>query len=132
DELRATAPADAAPLQDAKSEDDGGGDKLYVAGKHGKKMAAVLGDDNGDGGSATRGKPVAPSDDEAGVIAESAARKIVLAAATGNRRAEFGHRRRAEKRVKSASDPHTNKQPRIRKTLRNFAGRSNDSGGNRI
>src|SRR6266568_3939372 len=93
-------------LQHAKSEDDRGSDEFYVAGKYGKEMATVLGDDNGDGCRATSGEPVAPSDDEAGVIAERATRKIVLTATAGNGRAELGHRRGAEKRVESASDPH--------------------------
>src|SRR6266852_3969550 len=95
-------------------------------------MAAVFGDDDGDGGGAARRKPVAPADDKAGVVAESAAGKIVLATAPRNRRTEFSHRRGAEKCVESAGDPHTDKQPCVRKTLRNFAGRSNDSRSNRI
>src|SRR6266852_8965432 len=95
-------------------------------------MAAVFGDDNGDGGGATRRKPVAPSHNKSRVIAESAAGKIVLATAPRNRRTEFSHRRGAEKCVESAGDPHTDKQPCVRKTLRNFAGRSNDSRSNRI
>src|SRR5260370_38985662 len=95
-------------------------------------MAAVLGDDKGDAGGAARRKAVATADNKAGVIAEGAARKIVLATAPRNRRAEFSHRRGAEKRVKSAGDPHTDKQPWVRKTLRHFAWQSNDAGGNRI
>src|SRR5260370_507906 len=90
-------------------------------------MAAILGDDYGDNRGAARGKPVAPADDEAGVIAERAARKIVLAAAAGNGGAEFGHRRGAEKSVESAGDPYTDKQACVGKSFRNFARRSNDS-----
>ncbi len=93
-------------MHDAKSEDDRGGDEFYVAGKYGKQMAAVLGDNNGDGGGATRGKPVAPSHDEAGVFADGAAGEIVLATAAGDRSSEFGHRGGAEKSVEAANDPH--------------------------
>src|SRR5260370_684353 len=95
-------------------------------------MAPILGDDYGDNRGAARGKPVAPADDEAGVIAERAARKIVLAAAAGNGGAEFGHRRGAEKSVESAGDPYTDKQPCVGKSFRNFARRSNDSRRQRI
>jgi len=56
-ELRATAPTDAPPLQNAKSEDESSGDEFYVAGQDGKEMAAVLGDDHGDGGGAAGGEP---------------------------------------------------------------------------
>src|SRR5467141_2732475 len=95
-------------------------------------MAAVFGDDYGDNRGAARGKPVAPADDEAGVIAERAAREIVLAAAAGNGGAEFGHRRGAEKSVESAGDPYTDKQPCVGNSFRNFALRSNDSRGDGI
>jgi len=95
-------------------------------------MAAVLGNDDSDGGGTAGGKPVAPSNDEAGVVAEPATGKIVLAAAPGNRRAELRDRRSAEERVQSSGDPNTDKHPRIGKSLRNFAGRSNDSGSDSV
>jgi len=47
-------------------------------------MRHVLTDDDADGaGGATGGEPVAPADDETGIIAEGAAGKVVLAATFG-------------------------------------------------
>ena len=78
------------------------------------------------------GEPIAPADDEAGVIAESAARKIILAAAAGNRGAEFRDRRSAEQCVESADDPNGEKEPGIRQVFCDVAGSSNDSRGDGV
>ena len=107
-ELRAAPPANSAPLQSAKPGNDGDGNdfQLLRPGENRKKMAAVFADNERDGcGSAASGEPVAPADDEAGVLAQSAARKIVLSAAAGNRGAKLGHGRRAAKGVEAANDP---------------------------
>ena len=75
----------------------GHGDELDVAGQRGKVRALYSPMTMADGGDgAASGKPVAPADDESGVVAERAAREIVLAAAARNGRAEFGQGRRAE------------------------------------
>src|SRR5260370_5295990 len=102
DQLRAAAPLDAAPLQNEKSDDHQDSDELDVARERGKKLAAVLADDDCHrGGSAAGGEPVAPADHEAGVIAQGTARKIVLPAAAQYRRREFGQRRSAGKGVEA-------------------------------
>ena len=91
-------------------------------------MAAVFGDNNGDGGSSTAGgEPVAPADDESSVIAERAARKIVLAAAAGNRGAKLRHGRCAGECVEPAEDPDAEKHPHIGEEPGDVAGRSNDA-----
>ena len=108
--MRAAAPLNAAPLQDAESADDGDRKNFLscVAGEDGEKVAALFGDDHGHGGGgAAGGEPVAPTDDESGVVAESAAGKIILAAAAGNGGTEFGHGGCAGERVETAEEPDT-------------------------
>ena len=99
----------------------------------GNQRAAVFGDDDGDGGGgAASREPVAPADDEAGVIADGAAREIVLAAAARNRGAEFGQRRRADKRVESADDPNAEEEINVGEPLRDIAGRAHDARGDSV
>jgi len=81
---------------------------------------------------AAGGEPVAPTDDESGVIAESAARKIILAAATGNGGTEFGHGGCAGERVETAEEPDTEKHPGVREKLGNVAGRVKDAGADGV
>lgn len=100
--LRVATPADAAPLQNAEPDDDGHRDDFYFrwSVEDGKEVPAVFADDDGNGRSgATGGKPVAPADDKAGILPHGATRKIVLPAAAGDRRSEFGHSRGAEKGI---------------------------------
>ena len=133
--LRAAAPFDSAPLQNAKP-------KMMtmetisifvMPARIGKKVAAVFGDDDGDGGSgAAGGEPVAPADDKTGVIAEGAARKIILAAAAGNGGAEFGHGGCAGECVESTENPNSEKHPGVGEKLGDVAGRSNDAGGDGV
>src|SRR5258708_37874554 len=105
-QLRATAPLDAAPLQDEEPDDDEHGDQVDMAGERANEFAAVLANDDGHGGGGAAGRePVAPSDDEAGVFAEGAAGKIVLAAAARDCRAEFGHGGSAGERGECARNP---------------------------
>ncbi len=121
--------------QDSESADDGDGNDFYFcgAGENRKKMAAVFGDDDGyGGGSAAGGEPVAPANDESGIIAESAARKIVLAAAAGNCGAKFCHGRGAGKCIEPAEDPDCEKHPHIGEKRRDVARRSNDAGGDGV
>jgi len=133
DQLRAAAPLDAAPLQDEKSDDDQHGNELDVSGQRTDKFAAVFADDDGDGGrGAAGGKPVAPADDEAGILTERAARKVILAAAARNCRAEFGQGRRAGERIESPDDPDAEEEINIGEPLRNVAGRPYDSSGDRV
>ena len=122
-------------MQDSESADDGNGNDFYsrVAGENREKVPAVFGDDDTDsGGSATSGKPIAPADNEAGVVAEGAARKIVLAAAAGNRCAKLRHGRCAGKCVKSAENPNAEKHPDAGKKFGDVARRSNDASGDGV
>src|SRR5216684_4391274 len=132
-----------APLQNEKPNDyknrndqrnapfESGDDQVSAEDR--EERAAVFGDDDGDGGGcAAGGKPVAPADDESGVIAEGAAREIVLAAATGNRGAKLRHRGGAGKSIESAENPNSEKHPRIGEKLGDVAGRSNDAGGDGV
>src|SRR5215472_10732575 len=69
-ELRVASPANPAPLQHAKAENDRDRETLHAPGENREEVAAVIADDDGDGRSgAASGEPVAPADDEAGVIA---------------------------------------------------------------
>src|SRR5712672_2062151 len=96
-------------------------------------MTAVFADHDRDGGRrATRREPVAPADNEASVIAESAARKIVLATAARNSSAEFGHRRSTGKCVETTENPDSEKHPHVGEQPGDVAGRSNDAGGNGV
>src|SRR5713226_2281412 len=132
-QLRAAAPLDAAPLQNEKSDDDEDGDQVDMAGERANEFAAVFADDDGyGGGGAAGGEPVAPAHDEAGVIAEGAARKIVLTAAARNSGAEFGHGRSTGKRVEAADDPDAEEKINVGEPLRNVAGRANDTSGDGI
>src|SRR5277367_5212047 len=73
-ELRSTAPANSAPLQQKKSPDDSDGNQRFVPREGGEKIAAILcNDDRDSSGCATGRKPVAPSHDEARVFADGAA-----------------------------------------------------------
>ncbi len=84
-ELCPAAPANAAPLQQEKSADDADGNQRFMPCESGEKIAAILCNDNRDSGGCAAGrKPVAPSDNKARIFSDSAARKIVLAAAAGN------------------------------------------------
>src|SRR5215472_9974441 len=92
-------------------------------------MAAVIADDDGNGGSrAAGGKPITPADDEAGVVAECSAGEIILAAAARNRRSELGHGRRTAKSIEPAENPDSKKQPTVGQLLRDIA-RSVDNAG---
>src|SRR5713226_2283265 len=128
DQLRA-----AAPLQNEKSDDHQDSDELDVARERANEVAAVFADDDGHrGGGAAGGEPVAPADHEAGVIAEGAARKIVLPAAARNSGAEFRHGRSTGKRVEAADDPDAEEKINVGEPLRNVAGRANDTSGDGI
>ena len=79
-----------------------------------------------------RGQPVAPADDEAGVVADSAPGEIVLAAAARNRGAEFGQGRCADERVESTDDPNAKEEINVGQPLRDVAGRADDTRGNGV
>src|SRR5580704_6769755 len=99
--LRTAAPADSAPLQEEKYADDADRNRRFMSREGGKKIAAVLGYDDGNrGGRAARREPVTPSDDEAGVLSDGPPRKIVLAPAARNCGSEFRERGCAEERVR--------------------------------
>src|SRR5258708_15056367 len=133
DQLRAAAPLDAAPLQNEKSDEDEDGDQVDMAGERANEVAAVFADDDGHGGGgAAGGEPVAPADHEACVIAEGAARKIVLPAAARNSGAECRHERSSAKRVESADDPDAEEKINVGEPLRNVAGRTHDSRGDGV
>src|SRR5713101_6997940 len=70
---------------------------------------------------------IAPADDEAGVIAQCAPGKIVLATASRNCRSQLRHGGGADKRVKPADNPDPEEEPGIGQTLRDIAGRADDS-----
>ena len=127
------APANSTPLQQKKSADDANGNKRFMSRENGKKIAAILCNDDRDSSSRAAGrKPVTPPDDEARVFADGAARKIILSAAAGNRCAEFRERRSTKKRVKSTNDPHADKEPRVWQHFRDVSGRADNPGGDRV
>jgi hypothetical protein len=124
---------DAAPLQDEKSDDDADGDGLDVSGQCREQRAAVFAYDDGDGGGrAAGGEPVAPADDEAGVVAHGAAGEIELAAAAGDGGAEFGHGRGTDEGVESADDPDAEEKIDVGEPLRYVTGGADDAGGDRV
>src|ERR1700688_1442925 len=132
-QLRTAAPADSAPLQEKKYADDADRNHRFMSREGGKKIAAVLGYDNGDrGGRAARPEPVAPSDDEARVFSDGTPRKIVLATAARNRGSEFGERGCAEERVHSADDPDADEQPDVWQHLGDVARSAHDARTNGI
>ncbi len=106
--LHLAADADAFPLQQGKQNDhrySGDFDALGAV-ECREHVAHVFADNNADGtGGAASGKPVAPSNDEARIIAQRAARKIVLSATVGDGRAEFGKLECADQRIKRANEP---------------------------
>ena len=126
----ATAPAHAAPLENSESDDYGDGDDFYgfvATVKRGDQLSAVFADDDCDRSKrAATGKPIAPTNDEAGVIADGATREIVLAATAWNGRAEFGHGGCTEQGIKPADNPNTEKEPGIWQDFRDDAGGAND------
>ena len=92
-------------------------------------MTVVIADDDGNGGSrAASGKPVTPTDDEAGVVTECSAREIILTAAARNRSSELGHGGRTTKSIEPAEHPDSKKQPGVGQSLRDIA-RSVDNAG---
>src|SRR5215472_1764570 len=96
-------------------------------------MAAVFTDDDGNRcGRAASGKPIAPTDDEAGVVAERTTRKIILTATAGNRGAKLSHGRRASERVKPSENPDAQEQPSIGQLLGDIARRVDDACSDRI
>src|SRR5580704_8095661 len=126
--LRAAAPADSSPLQNKEYADNADRSHRLMPREHGEKIAAVLCNDYRDrSGSAARREPVAPSDDEASILADGAARKIVLSSAAGNRCAKLRERGGAEKRVQSADNPNANEEPAVRNHFRDVAGRAHNA-----
>jgi len=96
-------------------------------------MRHVLADYNSDcaGGSAG-GQPVAPPNDESSEITDGPARKIILAPAFWNTRAEFGKLEGAHQRVQRAADPHAEEQPVIGQSRGDISGSPHNSRGDRI
>jgi hypothetical protein len=96
-------------------------------------MRRVLADDDAHGtGGAAGGKPVSPTHNEAGKIADGTARKIVLAPAFGNRRAQFRQLKGADQGVERSANPHTEEKPMIGEPRGNIARRADDPRGNGI
>ena len=133
--LHLAAHADASPLQQGEENDRGNGSQLDAHGaiQRGENMRHVLTDDDADGaGGATGGEPVAPADDETGIIAEGAAGKVVLAATFGDRGAEFSKLESADEGVKSATKPDAEEKPVIGEARGDVAGSAHDAGGDGI
>ena len=96
-------------------------------------MSHVFADDDAHGArGAASGKPVAPADDETGIVADGAPGEIVLAAAFGNCRAQFGELEGTHQGVEGAAKPHAEKKPVIGKARGDIAGRAHDAGGNGV
>ncbi len=55
-----------------------------------------------------------------------------MAAAAGDGGAEFGHGGGAEKSVEAANNPHAEIEPGVRKPFGDVAGRTHNSGGDRV
>src|SRR5580698_6304508 len=92
-------------------------------------MSHVFADHNPySAGGAASGEPVAPPNDEAGIITEGTARKIILAAATGNAGAQFSELKGADQSIKSADKPYAKEQPVVREARGNISGSAHDAG----
>jgi len=93
----------------------------------------VFPDDDPDrAGAAAGGEPVAPTDDEAGEIADGQPREIVLAAAFGDGGAELGDLKSADQGVESADEPNGEEEPMIGKARGDVAGCVYDAGGDGV
>ena len=96
-------------------------------------MRGVFAEDDANGsGCAAGGDPVTPTDDESSVIAQGAARKIVLATTGWNQRTEFCKLECAKQGVKCAADPDGDEEPGIRKARGNIAWRADNAHGDRV
>ena len=96
-------------------------------------MRGVFAEDDANGsGCAAGGDPVTPTDDESSVIAQGAARKIVLATTGWNQRTEFCKLECAKQGVKCATDPDGDEEPGIGKARGNVAGRADNAYGDRV
>ena len=133
--LDLAAHADAFPLQQREKNDNGdAGDFDAQRGVQDRKeMRGVFAEHDAYGArGAAGGDPIAPADDEASVIAEGATREIVLAAAGGNQRTEFGELESADKGIKRAANPDADKEPGIGEKRGNVAGSADDADGDGI
>ena len=133
--LHLAAHAYALPLQQRENHDDGdaGDFDAQRAVHHREEMRQIFAEDDADGaGGAAGGDPVAPAHDEAGVFAEGSPGKIVLAAAGGNQRAEFGELEGAEECVKGAADPDRNEEPGVGEDGGDAAGSPHDADGDGV
>src|SRR5215472_15825118 len=97
------------------------------------EVDTVFADDQRDRrGCPASGEPVAPADDEPGVLAERAPRKVVLPTAAWYGGAKLSHGRRAAKCIEAAEDPDAEKQPRFGQLRGNLARCVDNARGNRI
>src|SRR5438552_877949 len=97
------------------------------------EMNRVFADDDRDRRSCpARRYPIAPADDEAGVVAECMSHENVLTARSRHERAEFRERIGAEECVKAADDPYREKRPERRQTRGDVAGRAQNAGRDRV
>src|SRR5208283_964422 len=129
------AHADAFPLQHRKENDHGdSGDFDAQAAIHNREdVRHILADDDADGASGTAGgQPIAPANDESGILAERAARKIILAAAFWDGGAKFGKLEGADKSVERSAKPDAEEQPVIGQARGDVAGSAYDAGANGI
>src|SRR5206468_9406963 len=89
--------------------------------------------DVGNGGIGPgSGEPVAPADNEAGIVAERAARKVVLTAASRDRRAELRQRGCSKQGVTSARRPNGEKEPGIRQPPSDVSRRAHNAGSDGV
>ncbi len=97
------------------------------------QVAGIFAEDDRDGCEASgRGDPVAPADDESGIVSQRGARKIILSAALRQQGAEFGELQRAERHVDSAGGPGGEVQPGGGQKRGDFAGRAHDAGADGV
>src|SRR5208283_4213484 len=133
--LHLAAHADAFPLQHRKENDHGdSGDFDAQAAIHNREdVRHILADDDADGASGTAGgQPIAPANDESGILAERAARKIILAAAFWDGGAKFGKLEGADKSVERSAKPDAEEEPVIGQPRGDVAGSAYDAGANGI
>jgi hypothetical protein len=154
--LNFAAHADAFPLEQGEENDDGDGGhfesgdvrqvrrqtrekvtqhaaQLEGATKGPEYVSHIFADDDADGaGGAAGGEPVAPADDEAGVVSNGAAREIVLATTFGDGGGELSELEGAHEGVERSTEPYREKQPMIREASSDITGSTNDAGGDRI
>ena len=130
--LRPPTPPHAQPLHQCENGDHRQRDDFHRPQVR-DEMNGVLADNDRDRGSGAAGRdPVAPADDESGVIAEGVADKNILAARFRHQGPQLRERVGAQESVEAADDPDREKEPEGRQVRGNFARRPQNARGDGV